>query len=89
MDPYTRMSYYADIINKTPSGQMNTTVSTQPTPSPFSQIAGLGIAGLGAYNAYNKTASWGLIWTCLLILYSNGICFVLVVMLLRKRGLLQ
>ena len=55
-EPYQRLSYYADILNKTPSGQMGMTATTQPTPSPFSQIAGLGIAGLGVYNA---TKNWG------------------------------
>jgi hypothetical protein len=55
-EPYQRLSYYADILNKTPSGQMGMTQTTQPSPSPFSQIAGLGIAGLGAYNA---TKNWG------------------------------
>ena len=55
-EPYQRLSYYADILNKTPSGQMGMTQTTQPSPSPFSQIAGLGIAGLGVYNA---TKNWG------------------------------
>jgi hypothetical protein len=50
-EPYQRLSYYADILNKTPSGQMGMSQTTAPTPSPFSQIAGLGIAGLGMYNA--------------------------------------
>jgi hypothetical protein len=60
-EPYQRLSYYADILNKTPSGQMGMTQTTAPTPSPFSQIAGLGIAGLGLYNAGNKAGSsiWG------------------------------
>lgn len=49
-EPYQRLSYYADILNKTPSGQQGMTATTIPQPSPFSQIAGLGIAGLGAYN---------------------------------------
>lgn len=49
-EPYQRLSYYADILNKTPSGQQGMTMTTTPQPSPFSQIAGLGIAGLGAYN---------------------------------------
>lgn len=49
-EPYQRLSYYADILNKTPSGQQGMTMTTAPNPSPFSQIAGLGIAGLGAYN---------------------------------------
>jgi hypothetical protein len=47
-EPYQRLSYYADILNKTPSGQQGMTATTAPNPSPFSQIAGLGIAGLGA-----------------------------------------
>lgn len=61
MQPYQQLSYYADILNKTPSGQQGMTATTQPTPSPFSQIAGLGIAGLGLYNAANKAGSslWG------------------------------
>ena len=58
-EPYQRLSYYADILNKTPSGQMGMTQTTQPTPSPFSQIAGLGIAGLGAYNAGKSAGYWG------------------------------
>lgn len=58
-EPYQRLSYYADILNKTPSGQMGMTATTQPTPSPFSQIAGLGIAGLGAYNMGKTAGLWG------------------------------
>jgi len=58
-EPYQRLSYYADILNKTPSGQMGMTATTQPTPSPFSQIAGLGIAGLGAYNMGKTAGFWG------------------------------
>lgn len=54
MEPYQRMSYYSDILNRTPSGQMGYSQSTAPSPSLFSQFAGLGIAGLGAYNAYNN-----------------------------------
>jgi len=57
MEPYQRMSYYTDILNKTPSGQMGYTQTTQPQPSPFSQIAGLATAGLGAYRAYQNP--WG------------------------------
>jgi len=56
-EPYQRLSYYADILNKTPSGQMGMTQTTAPTPSPFSQIAGLGIAGLGAASATKNL--WG------------------------------
>jgi len=53
-EPYQRLSYYADILNRTPSGQSTTTQTSAPSPSPFSQIAGVGLAGLGAYNLYNK-----------------------------------
>ena len=57
-DPYQRLSYTADILNKTPSGQTSgMSQTTAPTPSPFSQIAGLGIAGIGAYNATKN--AWG------------------------------
>lgn len=51
-EPYQRLSYYADILNKTPSGQQGMTLTTVPQPSPFSQIAGLGVAALGAYNLF-------------------------------------
>jgi len=54
-EPYQRLSYYADILNRTPSGQSTTTQTSAPSPSPFSQIAGVGLAGLGAYNLYNRT----------------------------------
>lgn len=53
-EPYTRMSYYQDALNKTPSGQMGMTQTTQPSASPFSQIAGVSVAGLGAYGAYQN-----------------------------------
>jgi hypothetical protein len=58
-EPYQRLSYYADILNKTPSGQMQMTQTTAPSPSPFSQIAGIGIAGLGAYNMGKTAGFWG------------------------------
>lgn len=53
-EPYQRLSYYADILNRTPSGQSTTTQTSAPSPSPFSQIAGVGLAGLGTYNLFNK-----------------------------------
>lgn len=52
-EPYQRLSYYADILNRTPSGQSTTTQTSAPSPSPFSQIAGVGLAGLGAYNLFS------------------------------------
>jgi hypothetical protein len=59
MEPYQRMSYYADLLNRTPSGQMGMSQTTAPSASPWSQMAGLGIAGLGAYNAYNNYGGGG------------------------------
>lgn len=53
-EPYTRMSYYADLLNRTPSGQMQTSQTTSPAASPWSQMLGLGTAALSAYNLYNK-----------------------------------
>lgn len=54
-EPYQRLSYYADILNRTPSGQSTTTQTTAPSPSPFSQIAGIGLAGLtGAYKLFGN-----------------------------------
>lgn len=53
-EPYQRLSYYADILNRTPSGQSTTTQTAAPSPSPFSQIAGIGLAGIGAYNTLTK-----------------------------------
>lgn len=53
-EPYQRMSYYADLLNKTPSGQMQTSQTTSPQTSPWSQVLGLGTTALSAYNLYNK-----------------------------------
>jgi len=52
--PYQQMSYYQDVLNKTPSGQTQTSTTSAPVASPISGILGLGMAGLGAYNAFNK-----------------------------------
>jgi len=53
-EPYQRMSYYADLLNKTPSGQMQTSQTTSPQASPWSSVLGLGTTALAAYNLYNK-----------------------------------
>lgn len=53
-EPYQRMSYYADLLNRTPSGQMQTSQTTSPSASPWSQILGLGTTALSAYNLYNR-----------------------------------
>jgi hypothetical protein len=51
--PYQQLSYMSNLIRGTPMG-MNTTSQVYQNPSAFSQVAGLGtagIAGLGLYNA--------------------------------------
>ena len=50
--PYQQMSYYGDVLNRTPSGQTSTTQTSAPSASPLSQVAGLGVTALGAYNAF-------------------------------------
>jgi len=49
--PYQQISYYGDVLNKTPSGQTQTTQTATPAASPFSQLAGLAATGIGAYGA--------------------------------------
>jgi hypothetical protein len=47
--PYQQMAFLADLFKSNPSGTYSLlTEPTAPAPSPFQQIAGLGIAGLGA-----------------------------------------
>ena len=48
-EPYERMAFASDILRGVPSSQI--TYTQTPSPSPLQQIAGLGIAGLGAYGA--------------------------------------
>ena len=48
-EPFERLSFASDILRGVPSSQITFTQS--PSPSPLQQIAGLGIAGLGAYGA--------------------------------------
>jgi len=48
-EPYERMAFASDILRGVPSSQI--TYTQVPSPSPLQQIAGLGIAGLGAYGA--------------------------------------
>ena len=50
--PYQQMSYYQDVLNKTPSGQTQTSTTSAPAASPISGILGLTAAGIGAYNAF-------------------------------------
>ena len=48
-EPYERMAFASDILRGVPSSQISYT--QVPQPSALQQIAGLGIAGLGAYGA--------------------------------------
>jgi hypothetical protein len=54
MQPYQQLAFVSDIYKGAPSTQMAVTQQAQAAPSPFQQIAGLGIAGLGAAGAAAK-----------------------------------
>jgi hypothetical protein len=54
MQPYQQLGFLSDIYKGAPSTQMGVTTSSQATPSPFQQIAGLGIAGLSAAAAGSR-----------------------------------
>jgi hypothetical protein len=48
MQPYQQLGFLSDIYKGAPTSQMSITSSSAPTPSPFQQVAGLGIAGISA-----------------------------------------
>jgi hypothetical protein len=48
MQPYQQAAFVSDIYKGAPSSQMSSMQQTQAAPSPFQQVAGLGIAGLSA-----------------------------------------
>jgi len=48
MQPYQQMGFVSDIYKGAPTSQMQMTQQAQAAPSPFQQIAGLGIAGINA-----------------------------------------
>ena len=50
LEPFTRMGWASDILQGQPSSYSTYTTRTGDSVSPYSQIAGLGLAGLGAYN---------------------------------------
>lgn len=50
-EPYQRLGFVSDIYRGAPSTQQAITMQSQPGASPFQQVAGLGLAGLGAYGA--------------------------------------
>ena len=60
-EPYQRVGFLSDIYAGAPTSQQ--TIQTQTTPSstasPLAQIAGYGIAGLGALGQYNALSGMG------------------------------
>jgi hypothetical protein len=55
--PYDQLSFMSSLIRGTPMGQ--TTTQYAPPPSTTSQLIGLGIAGAGAYGAYQGAQNRG------------------------------
>ena len=53
-EPYQRYSWMSDMIKGTPSSMSTLTSQTAPSPSIWSQLIGGGIAGLGAYKAFDS-----------------------------------
>jgi hypothetical protein len=49
-EPFQRISFASDIYKGAPSSQQTISQTTAPSPSLVSQVAGLGTAGLAAYN---------------------------------------
>jgi len=49
-EPFQRISFISDIYKGAPSSQQTISQTTAPSPSLVSQVAGLGTAGLAAYN---------------------------------------
>ena len=54
MQPIQMLGFLSDIYKGAPTTQMGMTQQSTPTPSPFQQIAGLGIAGVSAATAGAK-----------------------------------
>jgi hypothetical protein len=53
-EPYQRLSYLSDIYKGAPSSQSTLSQTSAPSPSMTSQLVGAGVAGLSAYNLFNK-----------------------------------
>jgi hypothetical protein len=49
-EPYQRVSFLSDIYKGIPSSQQTISQTTAPSASLVSQVAGMGTAGLAAYN---------------------------------------
>ena len=58
-EPYQRLGFLSDIYKGAPSTQMATTAISSPQQSPFAQMLGLGIAGLGAYGGAQRMNLFG------------------------------
>lgn len=56
-EPFQRISFLSDIYKGAPSSQQTISQTTAPSPSLISQAAGLGIAGLSAYNLFGGNKS--------------------------------
>jgi hypothetical protein len=54
MQPYQQMGFVSDIYRGAPTSSMSIMQQSQATPSPFQQVAGLGIAGLSAAAAGSR-----------------------------------
>ena len=54
MQPYQQMGFVSDIYRGAPTSSMSMMQQSQATPSPFQQVAGLGIAGLSAAAAGSR-----------------------------------
>lgn len=56
-EPYQRISFLSDIYKGAPSSQQTISQTSAPSASLASQIGGLGIAGLSAYNLFGGSGS--------------------------------
>lgn len=54
LQPMQQLAFVSDIYRGAPSTQMSITQQQTPTPSPFQQIAGLGVAGVSAAAAGSR-----------------------------------
>tara|TARA_R100000995_G_scaffold84025_1_gene61501 strand:+ start:887 stop:1825 length:939 start_codon:yes stop_codon:yes gene_type:complete len=50
--PYKQLQFYSDMVRGLQGSTPVSSRTVTPTPSPFQTLAGLGIAGLGAYKAF-------------------------------------
>jgi len=55
LQPYQQLAFQSDIYKGAPSSQMAMTSQQTPTPSPFQQVAGLGVGIMGLTGAANKS----------------------------------